>query len=133
NAAIEQELQNNPLLEAANQISKALEDQSFRLKLNTMNTLNNIPSSDFNDFSDEDGDLSSPIAYAITLTDHLIEQLHWEIEDPKERIIGEFIIGNLDQSGYLSMSVQDIAQAVDISDIRIVEGILAIVQDFEPL
>ena len=46
-----------------------------------------------------------------TLTDHLIWQLSLSRLDEKARRIGEQIIGNLDNNGYLAATVEEIARA----------------------
>src|SRR5689334_1109100 len=45
-----------------------------------------------------------------SLTDHLDEQLRYATDDPLVRRIGEEIIGNLDEDGYLRAEVEEIAQ-----------------------
>jgi RNA polymerase sigma-54 factor len=66
-----------------------------------------------------------------TLYDHLLEQLHFSRLDKEEVKIGEYIIGNIDESGYLTCSVEEIASALDILPEKI-SGVLSIIQTFDP-
>jgi len=66
-----------------------------------------------------------------SLSDYLDEQLRFGTEDPLMRRIGEEIIGNLDEDGYLRASVDEIAQRCQCS-VAEVEKALAMVQAFDP-
>jgi RNA polymerase sigma-54 factor len=68
---------------------------------------------------------------ASSLADHLDEQLRFETEDPLVRRIGNEIIGNLDEDGYLRAEVGEIAQRCETTAEE-VEKALAIVQRFDP-
>jgi len=72
--------------------------------------------------------LSSPAG----LTEHLQWQLHGIVCSEKAREIAETIIGNLDEDGYLTASLDEIALngGYDMDD---VEEALAVVQEFDPL
>jgi RNA polymerase sigma-54 factor len=67
-----------------------------------------------------------------TLTDHL----HWQLQlsrftETEERV-GAWIVGNLDEDGYLKMSVEDISAEMQ-APLELVEGVLRRVQQFDPL
>jgi RNA polymerase sigma-54 factor len=66
-----------------------------------------------------------------SLTDHLDEQLRFATEDPVVRQIGEEIIGNLDEDGYLRAELSEIAARCNV-DVAAVEPVLAMVQAFDP-
>jgi RNA polymerase sigma-54 factor len=66
-----------------------------------------------------------------TLYDHLIEQLSFSKLTPEEYEIGEYIIGNIDDSGYLSCSLEEIVDSLK-SDAALTEKILRIIQTFDP-
>ncbi len=68
----------------------------------------------------------------VSLTEHLEEQLRFAIEDPRHRRIGEEIIGNLDEDGYLRANVEEIAARCEVEKAD-VEQVLALVQSFDPL
>ena len=61
------------------------------------------------DFADRDGNLEATLSDQPTLRDHLTEQLLVDIGDPRERLIGTFLIESLDESGWLSESVETVA------------------------
>jgi RNA polymerase sigma-54 factor len=66
-----------------------------------------------------------------TLYDHLLEQLHFSKLDEEEIKIGEYIIGNIDESGYLTCSLEEVASALDIVPEK-VSKVLSIIQSFDP-
>ena len=66
-----------------------------------------------------------------SLTDHLDEQLRYATDDPLVRRIGEEIIGNLDEDGYLRAEVDEIAQRCKTTAEN-VQKVLAMVQAFDP-
>ncbi len=66
-----------------------------------------------------------------SLTDHLDEQLRFAVEDPAIRRIGNEIIGNLDEDGYLRAEVSEIAERCQAT-VEDVEKVLALVQAFDP-
>jgi len=66
-----------------------------------------------------------------SLTDHLIWQLRLSPLTEDERRVGEQIVGNLDQNGYLMATLEEIA-ALEQVDPLFVEGVLKKVQEFDP-
>jgi RNA polymerase sigma-54 factor len=66
-----------------------------------------------------------------SLTDHLDEQLRFAAEDAVVRRIGEEIIGNLDEDGYLRAELEEIAERCGVA-VAEVEKVLAVVQGFDP-
>ncbi|MFQ6003295.1 MAG: RNA polymerase factor sigma-54, partial [Candidatus Zixiibacteriota bacterium] len=66
-----------------------------------------------------------------TLYDHLIEQLHFSRLDKEEVKIGEYIIGNIDENGYLVCATEEIASALDVSTEK-VSKVLTVIQTFDP-
>jgi len=71
----------------------------------------------------------------ITAIPPLVEQLHEQLAlgdlSIELREIGEYIIGNLDDRGYLGCSVEEIAGDLDV-DVEVVERVLRTIQTFEP-
>jgi len=65
------------------------------------------------------------------LNEHLMEQLHLSRLSKKETEIGEYIIGNIDENGYLVCSAEEITSAMDTSPER-VSKILSLIQTFDP-
>ena len=72
--------------------------------------------------------LSSPQG----LTEHLTWQLSVTICSETVREIADVVIGNLDENGYLTTSLEEIAQQGNYS-MEDVEEALAVVQEFDPL
>lgn len=78
-----------------------------------------------------------PFSVAASLHEYLIEQLgECELNDENQKV-AEYIIGNIDESGYLDRSLSAISddlifqQNIDIPVSRL-EKILKVIQDFEP-
>jgi RNA polymerase sigma-54 factor len=66
-----------------------------------------------------------------TLVDHLLEQLHMLKLTDEEISIGEYIIWNINNVGYLSTEVDTIAEQLNFDE-ELVEKVLAIIQKFDP-
>jgi len=67
-----------------------------------------------------------------TLEDHLLEQLHEsEAAEPQVRL-AELLIGNLDDTGYLTTPLQELAGPAGVA-VKDLEGALALVQSLEPV
>jgi RNA polymerase sigma-54 factor len=66
-----------------------------------------------------------------SLTDHLDEQLRFTVEDPLVRRIGNEIIGNLDEDGYLRAELSEIAERCQTT-VEQVEKVLQLIQAFDP-
>jgi RNA polymerase sigma-54 factor len=75
--------------------------------------------------------LDNLTAVKSSLTDYLIWQLRLSSLQDDERRIGEQIIGNLDQNGYLSATCEEIAVLEKVEP-AFVEAVLKKVQDFDP-
>jgi len=67
-----------------------------------------------------------------TLSDHLLWQLHLSTSDPGVAKGGEWIIGNLDDDGYLRATLDELAEQSGLS-LREMEQALALIQTFDPL
>ena len=74
-----------------------------------------------------------------TLTDHLLEQLHLlELYDDNLFALGEEIIGNLDDDGYLKRDLKDILKDLELFehikiDYQTAENLLKKIQKFDPI
>jgi len=66
-----------------------------------------------------------------TLYDHLIEQLAFLKLTEEQRLIGEYIIGNIDTNGYLVISAAEMAAELQIDESHIGE-VLTMIQAFDP-
>lgn len=72
--------------------------------------------------------LSAPAS----LADHLDWQLKMSDMDDKQKQIGEVIIGNISDDGYLMVSIEEIAEKESF-DVHEVEAVLYRIQEFDPL
>ncbi len=66
-----------------------------------------------------------------SLTDHLMSQLHMTSLEPAEQLIGDYIIWNINNVGYLVTDTETIAENLE-EDIDTVEQVLTIIQGFDP-
>ena len=66
-----------------------------------------------------------------TYEDRLLEQLGMEVKDEKDRKIGEFIIGSINDDGFLEMSDDEIASNLDVP-IEDVTRMIESIQRFDP-
>ncbi len=71
------------------------------------------------------------ITKQITLLDVLLRQLSMFSKTKEELCIGQEIIGNIDENGYLKADLETISQTMNISLDKI-EKVLALIQKFEP-
>ncbi len=75
--------------------------------------------------------VENTLSRASTLADHLTWQLRMGEFTPEEREIGDILVGNADDNGYLRITVEDAAFEAG-ADVATVERVLARMQDFEP-
>lgn len=66
-----------------------------------------------------------------SLEEYLLEQLGVQVDDPRSHAIGEYLIGNIDGSGYLRTSVEAAACALGTTEDE-VQAVLDIIQKFDP-
>jgi RNA polymerase sigma-54 factor len=66
-----------------------------------------------------------------TLSEHLLAQLLLATTDAVERRVGAFLIGNIDDDGYLRGELDE-AMAATQTDRATVERVLALIQSFDP-
>jgi len=67
-----------------------------------------------------------------TLPEHLLSQLHMSDLPEEELVIGEYIIWNINEDGYLNFSVDSIAENLQV-DPEDVEKVLKVIQYFDPI
>ena len=90
-----------------------------------------------NNYSDDDDEYSSPLAAPTSFHQDLINQLNTFILTDDQRDIAEFLVGSIDDDGYLRRNVQDIVDDMAFTqgiytDEKTVEKILHIIHDLEP-
>ncbi|MCG8509312.1 MAG: RNA polymerase factor sigma-54 [Rhodospirillales bacterium] len=82
-------------------------------------------------FDPMESDLEQILSGQETLTDRLVKQLNEELADPADRVIGLHLINRLDDAGYISDDLADIADLLGCEETR-VEKTLSRMQDFDP-
>lgn len=75
--------------------------------------------------------LEETIGVEMTLQEYLLWQLRMADLGPEEMRIGSYIIGNIDEDGYLRASIEEIAKDLGVG-VEEVEKVLNVVQDFDP-
>lgn len=82
--------------------------------------------------SRDDADWPEPsVRQPVSLTDHLRAQLRLLTLSAEQRRIGEYLIGSLDENGYLTMPLTEVAEVL-LVDVSEVEAALRQVQTLEP-
>lgn len=71
------------------------------------------------------------LAVAPTLHEHLLFQLHVSQTEPEDQEIGRYLIGSIDDNGYLCITLEEVASILDQPEERVAES-LALIQTFEP-
>ncbi len=81
--------------------------------------------------SSEDYNLEAFIAEEKSLADHLSDQLGLAVDDPAMRLIGQTLVNEIDEGGYLRVDLEQVAERLG-APLALVEQTLSIVQTFEP-
>jgi RNA polymerase sigma-54 factor len=145
---IKQEIEENPVLEEA-------PEDDFEDKLPENDVLNSGDNEDFtlgdyrnednipdyklttNNYSDEDRKEGIPLSSTSSLHEYLIEQLHLKSLSEKEMELAEYVIGNIDQDGYLRREEEAMIDdysflSGDMVGEEAMKNAVKIVQEFEP-
>jgi RNA polymerase sigma-54 factor len=90
-----------------------------------------------NNYSDDDDDRESPLASPVSFHQDLINQLNTFILNDNEREIAEFLVGSIDDMGYIRRTVQDIVDDMAFTqgiytDEKMVEKMLHVIHQLEP-
>lgn len=149
---IKQEIEENPALEDGNEIEDLDKTQDQDID-NDESSDDKEDEFDFEDYLDDDDlpeyrykannqskdedDKTVPYASGKSFHDIVYSQFHLKRITDRQRIIGDFIIGNLDDSGYLNRDlnamVDDFAFTQNfITDIKEIEETLLIIQSLDP-
>lgn len=122
-AYVERELTQNPLLERRDGGHNGTPGEFLSPDHHTTGSGNR--------FGGDFADLEDRVAGPVTIRQHLAEQIMVEIIGDDERLIAGYLVDCLDDAGYLSQSIEDIAEALDCP-IERVEDVLAQVQQLDP-
>ncbi|WP_229330554.1 RNA polymerase factor sigma-54 [Flavobacterium ammonificans] len=152
-----EEMNENPALEAGKEEEEYVKDEfetedyddydeaeSERIdaeEINIDDYLSNDDTPDYktqtNNYSDDDEDHDAPFAAPISFHQDLINQLNTFILTEADREIAEFLVGSIDDMGYIRRSISDIVddlaftQAV-YTDEKTVERLLHVIHELEP-
>ena len=91
-----------------------------------------------NNYSDDDDDKFSPIVAQISFHQDLINQLNTFMLNDEDRIIAEFLVGSIDDMGYIRRSIQDIVddmaftQGIYTDEEKVTDILLNIIHELEP-
>ena len=90
-----------------------------------------------NNFSDDDDDRENPYASPVSFHQDLINQLNTFILNDADREIAEFLVGSIDDMGYIRRTIQDIVDDMAFTqgiytDEKSVEKVLHIIHELEP-
>lgn len=98
-----------------------------------------IPSYKLNSFNynSEEEEKNTPISSHTSLHENLKNQTNVLILSEKEKIISEFIIGSIDESGYLSRSIEELIDDIaftqnEIISSKEIKNVLHMIQNLEP-
>lgn len=80
---------------------------------------------------DGDNDLEDFVANQISLRDHLSSQLPLTVNDPIERLIGQYLIDLVDEAGYIPANLETLAQRLG-APLELIESVLGKLQTFDP-
>ena len=147
-----QEIEENPALESGkeepdefqNNNEQEYDDtgtESIETEINIDDYLSDdeIPSYKLqsNNYSGDDEDSQIPYSGGITFNQHLVNQLHTFSLEPQEELIAEFVVGCIDENGYIRRTVDDIVDDLAFSenlftDREEVEKVLKVVQQLDP-
>lgn len=137
---IRHQLETNPLLEEVEELEPNLEVDS-----DTEAEVDESVDTDWDEFlfDDEEGykvrqpreeredHFEGTASRAETLYDYLTEQLAFLKLSAEQRLIGEYIIGNIAPNGYLTITVDEMAEELQIPSEE-VAAVLELIQGFDP-
>lgn len=131
--AVEQELQSNPLLEIDEDQPKELSPSAeSQLKRDLENLLKASNSRQRSEDMEEEAEENTGLKIQETLEEHLLKQFRFEFSDPVDLKIGEFVIGNIDEDGYLTVTTEEIARAAGVTGLSRIEAVLGAIRKFDP-
>lgn len=151
---IKEEMEVNPALEEGSEESESADDEQSEDQQEEQETENKeedeIDLSDYfddddipdyklrvNNHSADDEERDTPLGAGRTFQDLLFAQLGMTELDEDQRLLAEYLIGNLDENGYLRRELaavaNDLAFSMNISaTVADLEEVLAVIQDLDP-
>jgi RNA polymerase sigma-54 factor len=153
---LKEEMNENPALEAGKEEDESYEKDEFdngefddyddnesigAEDINIDEYLSNDDTPDYktqaNNYSEDDEDRESPLTAPISFHQDLINQLNTFILNEEEREIAEFLVGSIDDMGYIRRSIADIVDDMAFTqgiytDEKKVEKMLHVIHELEP-
>jgi RNA polymerase sigma-54 factor len=80
---------------------------------------------------DDGGDFEDFVAEQTSLREHLSAQLPLTISNPVERMIGQYLVDLVDESGYIPADLEALSERLG-APLELVESVLARLQTFDP-
>ena len=143
---IKKEIEENPALEegadndSEEQFEENTTDEEDDFSIDEYVSTDDIPSYKLNAKNYTGGELKPDIPFSVgsTFQDYLESQLGMRDLDEHKRLLASYLIGNLDDDGYLRRKLEAIVDDLDFSlNVKTTEEelleILFIIQDFEPI
>ncbi|MBO6633455.1 RNA polymerase factor sigma-54 [Parvibaculum sp.] len=81
--------------------------------------------------SDGDFSFEATLTREPTLAEHLTEQMHTALKTAGDRLIGAYLIDQVNEAGYMTADIADVAERLG-TDVEDVEAVLQVMQTFEP-
>ena len=151
---LKQELEENPALEGGKEESDTIEDEFDDLYENELDS-ENISTEDINideylsddeipdyrtkanNYSADDDEKSVPYAAGTSFNQYLLNQLNTVYLSDEEWAIAEFLVGSVDESGYIRRPLTDIMDDLAFTqniytDEKTIESVLKVVQSLDP-
>ncbi len=151
---LKQELEENPALESGKEESSGLEDD-YGDSIDAETDADTINTDDINideylsddevpeyrtqtsNYSPDDEEKNIPYAAGVSFNQFLINQLNTVYLTDEEWTVAEFLVGSVDESGYIRRPVSDIMDDLAFTqnvfvDEATIENVLKIVQDMDP-
>lgn len=137
--AIQQELEENPALELLESEEVLCQRCGRQLSgptcINCLQEDMRMMESERDDFSiaadDDEFDPLMLVAAPPTLSENLVRDLHASLP-AEDHFIAEYLIGSLDEQGYLDTTIEEVAQTLSI-DVERVERVLKKLQEIAPV
>jgi RNA polymerase sigma-54 factor len=80
----------------------------------------------------DDYEFSATLSRSETLAEHLTDQLNLAVADPADRIVGQHLIGMVNEAGYLTADIADMAAQLG-ADAAHVGRVLDVLKGFDPV
>jgi len=148
---IKKEIEENPVLEEGREEEESLDDQKQEEEYESDADQDEFSIDDYlpdddempsyrlssNNYSQDDKKTEIPYSTGTSFHEHLNLQLGLRILDEHQRILADYLIGNIDEDGYLRRDIEAIVNDIAFSQNIVTEegellDILEIIHDFDP-